>query len=179
MSVRLVILGHLRMGDLHGYELKQRIEQRMGDWTSIAVGSIYHALNKLEQEGHIEKIGTERQGNRPSRSVFRITASGDAEFLHLLRELWRTPERVYQPLDIGLYFSQELPREEIVGYLHGRLAAMERTVQYLDAHREEFRGRPHVPAVYHAIFDHSRAHILAEREWLADVLQKFSDGTYP
>jgi len=179
MSVRLVILGHLRIGDLHGYEIKQRIEQRMGDWTSIAVGSIYHALKQLEQEGKIEKTGTERRGNRPSRSIYRITEAGDAEFLALLRELWRTPERTYLPLDIGLYFSQALPADEIIGYLEGRLAGMDQTVAFLDAHRDEHLDDPHVPAVAHAIFDHSRAHMLAEREWIADVLQKFRDGTYP
>ena len=67
MSTRLVILASLRDQPLHGYEIKQIIEEHMGDWTNIAFGSIYFALGKLAEEGMIEKIATEKEGNRPSR----------------------------------------------------------------------------------------------------------------
>ena len=86
MSVRLVLLGLLRDQPMHGYEIKQTIEDRMGDWTSIAFGSIYHALAKLTDEGMIEKAGVEQEGNRPSRTIYQITESGQAEFTRLLRE---------------------------------------------------------------------------------------------
>ena len=69
MSVRLVILGMLQWGEMHGYELKQHIERKMGDWTSIAFGSIYFALRKLSDEGLVERTEEERHGNRPSRST--------------------------------------------------------------------------------------------------------------
>lgn len=76
MSTRLVILGLLRDQHLHGYEIKQIIEEHMGDWTSIAFGSIYFALGKLSEEGLIEKVATEKEGNRPSRSIYQITEGG-------------------------------------------------------------------------------------------------------
>jgi len=53
MSVRLVILGLLCDRPLYGYEIKQIIEEHMGDWTSIAFGSIYFALDKLAEEGFV------------------------------------------------------------------------------------------------------------------------------
>ena len=49
MSVRLVLLGLLHERPLYGYEIKQIIEEHMGDWTSIAFGSIYFALDKLAE----------------------------------------------------------------------------------------------------------------------------------
>jgi Fe2+ or Zn2+ uptake regulation protein len=58
MSVKLVILGLLRERPLYGYEIKQIIEEHMGDWTSIAFGSIYFALDKLAKEGFVEKVAT-------------------------------------------------------------------------------------------------------------------------
>ena len=69
MSTRLVLLGLLRDRKLYGYELKHIIEDHMGDWTSIAFGSIYFALNKLSEEGLIEKVAVEKPGKRPSRCV--------------------------------------------------------------------------------------------------------------
>ena len=69
MSVRLVILGLLRENPLYGYEIKQIIEEHMSDWTSIAFGSIYFALDKLAAENFVEKVSVEKEGRRPSRSV--------------------------------------------------------------------------------------------------------------
>jgi DNA-binding PadR family transcriptional regulator len=49
MSTRLVILGLLRERSLHGYEIKHIIQDHMGDWTSIAFGSIYFALKNRRE----------------------------------------------------------------------------------------------------------------------------------
>ena len=117
MSTRLVILGLLREQPLHGYEIKHIIEEHMGDWTSIAFGSIYFALGKLSEEGLIKMVATEKTGNRPSRSIYQITEAGRAEFLRLLREVWNEPERQYFAIDVGLAFMNALPAEEIKGYL--------------------------------------------------------------
>jgi DNA-binding PadR family transcriptional regulator len=111
MSTRLVILGLLRVQPLHGYEIKHIIEEHMGDWISIAFGSIYFALGKLSEEGLIEMVATEKAGNRPSRSVYQITEAGRAEFLGILREVWREPERQYFSIDVGLVFMNALPAE--------------------------------------------------------------------
>jgi len=110
MSTRLVILGLLKDQSLHGYEIKQIIEEHMGDWTSIAFGSIYFALGKMSEEGLIKKVATEKEGNRPSRSIYQITATGRKEFLRLLREVWSEFERQYFGIDIGLAFMSALPR---------------------------------------------------------------------
>ena len=104
MSTRVVILGLLPRKPLHGYEIKQIIESHMGDWTSIAFGSIYFALDKLSDEGLVERASVEQHGNRPSRSIFRITGKGREEFLRLLRKTWNEVERSYFDLDIGLFF---------------------------------------------------------------------------
>ena len=102
MSTPLVILGLLRERPLYGYEIKHIIEDRMGDWTNIAFGSIYYALDKMAEEHLIEKVGTEQEGGRPSRTVYGITAAGREEFLRLLCEVWREVERHTFTFDIGL-----------------------------------------------------------------------------
>ncbi|PKO14362.1 MAG: hypothetical protein CVU39_15105 [Chloroflexi bacterium HGW-Chloroflexi-10] len=61
MIVRLVILGLLRDRPLYGYEIKQVIEEHMSDWTSIAFGPIYFALDKLVEKGFVKKISPDMQ----------------------------------------------------------------------------------------------------------------------
>ena len=87
MSTRLVILGFLRGQPLYGYEIKQMIEHVMGDWTNIAFGSIYYALGKLAEDRFVEKVGTEQEGGRPSRTVYQITDAGREG---VIRSWWAT-----------------------------------------------------------------------------------------
>jgi DNA-binding PadR family transcriptional regulator len=170
MTTRLVILGILRQQPLHGYEIKQIIEEHMGDWTSIAFGSIYFALAKLSEEGLIEKIGEERKGNRPSRSIYQITDTGRDEFTRLLREVWAEVERTYYSIDVGLFFLDALPRDEVRAYLEQRVKGLEQTMQYLDRHQGDQMSNPEVPKVAEAIFAHTRAHSAAELEWTRTLL---------
>jgi len=176
MSTRLVILGLLRDQPLHGYEIKQIIEEHMGDWTSIAFGSIYFALGKLSDEGLIEKIATEKEGNRPSRSVYQITEAGRSEFLRLLRKVWSEPEQQYFAIDIGLAFMNALPVDEIKGYLRQQVAQLEVVLQHLDSHQQEQMSQTDIPRSAEMIFEHSRAHVAAELSWTRSVLAKIEDG---
>ena len=121
MSTKLVILGLLQDKPLHGYELKHIIEEHMGDWTNIAFGSIYFALNKLDEEGFIERISQEKIGNRPSRSIYKISSKGKTEFFSLLRETWQKYERQFFSLDIALSFSKYLSKNEIKGFIQERI----------------------------------------------------------
>jgi DNA-binding PadR family transcriptional regulator len=179
MSTRLVILGFLRRRPLYGYEIKHIIELVMGDWTNIAFGSIYFALRKLAEEGFIEKVGTEQEGSRPSRTVYQITDTGREEFLRLLREVWREVEPQYFTFDIGLSFIEALPIKEVEGHLRKRVKHLEHIVQYLDAHEAEQLADEHVPhCLTAAVFDHHRVHINAELAWTRDLLEKVEQGIY-
>ena len=93
MSVKLAILGMLKKGPVHGYELKSSIEKEMGDWTSIAFGSIYFALKKLTENNFVEQLDKMQFGNRPSRIIYKITDKGEKEFIRLLRELMGKKKR--------------------------------------------------------------------------------------
>jgi DNA-binding PadR family transcriptional regulator len=179
VSTRLVILGLLKRQNLHGYELKHIIEKHMGDWTKIAFGSIYFALGKLQKEGFVEPVETVSEGNRPSRTVYRITDSGEEEFLRLLRAVWSDPEQQYYSIDIGVGFMQALPAEEIRSLLVERVAVLASTVEYIRRHKEEQMTQPNVPRSARAIFDHGLAHTEAELEWTRSLLRDVEAGQLP
>jgi len=174
MSTRLVVLGLLRERPLHGYEIKHIIEDHMGDWTSIAFGSIYFALRKLTDEGLIEVVTTEQSGHRPSRTVYRATEAGRTEFLRLLRKLWGQTERQYFATDLGLFFLDALSLDEALRYLDGRISELEEACEYLERHQAENMGNPHVPARARFIFDHSRVHLDAELAWTRSLRQELA-----
>lgn len=173
MSVRLVLLGLLHEKPLYGYEIKQIIEEHMGDWTSIAFGSIYFALDKLAGEGLVEKVATEQPGNRPSRSVYQITSRGDEEFLRLLRQSWQSLERQYFDVDICLFFLDRLSIKEVKGYLQARVAKLEGIMRHLKSHEAEQMAIPEIPPQARAIFRHSTIHFQSELEWTRELLSSF------
>ena len=119
---RLLILGVLRFKQpAHGYEIRRELESWGADrWANIAYGSIYHALSKMSQEGLLEPIDTERVNNRPARTSYAVTESGEAEFQRLLREFWWEYKPVIDPLQVALTFMNALPRDELLSALRYR-----------------------------------------------------------
>ena len=176
MTVRLVILGLLRERPLYGYEIKQIIEEHMSDWTSIAFGSIYFALDKLAEEKLVEKVEVEQKGKRPSRSVYQISEAGREEFIRLLRENWQQFERQYFSLDICLFFLDSLPIGEIRKYLQIRQSALQSALDQIQSHRTEQLALPEIPPLAAAIFDHTLVHTKAELDWVTALLQNLEGG---
>ena len=176
MSTKLVLLGLLKEKSFYGYELKHIIEKHMGDWTNIAFGSIYFALNKLNEDGFVEKISEEKVGNRPSRSIYKITDKGKDEFISLLRETWQKIDREYYSLDIAIAFSKVLSKDEIKKYLKDRIMKYEEKLKYLDKHKTEQLYRKEVPRSAKAVFLHSEYHMKAELTWLKEVLNDIDNG---
>jgi DNA-binding PadR family transcriptional regulator len=179
VSTQLVILGLLRERPLYGYEIKHIIEERMGDWTNIAFGSIYYALDRLADDQLIEEVVTEQEGGRPSRTIYRVTEAGREAFLRLLREVWSEVERHYFAFDVGLTFMRALPIGDVKDYLRKRVAQLEAILRHLHVHQQEQMAHVELPRLAAAVFDHSRAHFQAELGWTQDLLEKVEQRIYP
>jgi len=54
--LELAVLGVLRDGPRHGYELKQRCSEILGPLWGVSFGSLYPALKRLERNGAIEVV---------------------------------------------------------------------------------------------------------------------------
>jgi PadR family transcriptional regulator, regulatory protein PadR len=75
-TLALMVLKTLdTMGPLHGFGIARRIEQTSGDRLSVNYGTIYPALLKLEQEGHIAGDWGVSETNRKAR-FYRLTRAG-------------------------------------------------------------------------------------------------------
>ena len=127
-TTNLIVLGFLRMRPMHGYEIQQLIQQsRMDDWANLLSGSIYYALNKLEQDGLIRAEAEVRTGNR-LRKIYAITEEGEAQFREMVREsLLTSPHSMKSDLALGLAWIDAIPRDEAIRLLERNLEQAERT----------------------------------------------------
>jgi len=75
-TLALMVLKTLEtMGALHGYGIARRIEQTSGGRLSLNYGTVYPALLKLEQEGHIISEWGLSENNRKAK-YYRLTRAG-------------------------------------------------------------------------------------------------------
>ncbi|HKA88107.1 MAG TPA: PadR family transcriptional regulator [Haliangiales bacterium] len=75
-TLALMVLKTLEtMGPMHGYGIARRIEQTSGNRLIVNYGTLYPALLKLEQEGHIASAWGESE-NRRRAKFYRLTRAG-------------------------------------------------------------------------------------------------------
>jgi transcriptional regulator len=75
-TLDLLILRTLRQGPQHGYGIGQRIEQVSGVFR-VRIGSLYPALQRLEQAGLVAASWQSSENNRRAR-YYRLTRRGEA-----------------------------------------------------------------------------------------------------
>ena len=56
LLLELAVLGLLKEQQLHGYELKKRLTEALGPFSSVSFGSLYPALNRLETAGAVRAV---------------------------------------------------------------------------------------------------------------------------
>lgn len=103
----LAVLGLLKEGDLHGYELNKRLKSLVGGYAN-SYGALYPALARLERRGWVSSSAvapgiavdeqaadgparrnrrrTTRSKSVRTRKVYQITEAGENHLLELLQE---------------------------------------------------------------------------------------------
>ena len=89
-TLALMILTTLdTMGPQHGLGIARRIEQRSGDRLTLNYGTLYPALLKLEQEGHITSVWGVSDNNRKAK-FYALTRAGRKRLARASEEWQRT-----------------------------------------------------------------------------------------
>ncbi|HET7461586.1 MAG TPA: PadR family transcriptional regulator [Longimicrobium sp.] len=76
-TLDLLVLKTLTLEPMHGWGISQRIQQVSEGTFEVNQGSLYPALQRLEQRGWIESEWRASENNRRAR-YYRITAAGRA-----------------------------------------------------------------------------------------------------
>ena len=85
-TLDMLVLQTLRLGDAHGYTIARLIEQRSDAFLQVEQGSLYPALNRLEDRAWIDSYWATSENNRRAR-YYCLTPKGRRQ-LQLERERW-------------------------------------------------------------------------------------------
>jgi DNA-binding PadR family transcriptional regulator len=193
MVLDLAILGVLKDSDLHGYELKKRLTELLGPFSTVSFGSLYPALARLEAAGAVKgveandvappaapmtgSLGAElatfrslRGSVRPrggrngrARKVYGITNRGHELFAELL-----AGDDVSTDDDrvfaLRLAFARYLPPDARLGMLERRRAAL---VERLATDRSRMRaGRGRFDDYMRSLVEHGTEATERDISWL-------------
>ena len=190
--LELAILGVLKEQELHGYELKKRLTDALGAFSSVSFGSLYPALARLEAAGAVRAVTpaapeppapavpmtgsiageaaafrARRAATRPARSsrtrkVYAITERGEALFEELL-VTDSTSADDDRAFNLKLAFCRYLPPDRRLGLFEQRRALL---VERLAKARTTHRARKGMDLYTQSLVDHGTEATERDISWL-------------
>lgn len=172
----LAVLSVLVHRPMHPYEMAGALRGWSKDRDMpVKWGSLYSVVQRMAERGLIEAAGTSREGNRPERTVYRITEAGREEMVDWTRELLSVAEREPSRFRSGLSVMSALPPDEAADLLRHRAEALEAEAA---AMRESLEGAD-VPRLFLVEDEYDLATAEAEAAWVRSLLAELDDGTFP
>lgn len=119
---------------MHPYEIQRLLRERHKDELLVLKrGSLYHSINRLTHEELIEPASTEREGRRPERTTYRITARGSEALVESVRQMVAIPRREPNEFFAGISFLVYLTPDDAVARLEQRVGYLATQVEELAA----------------------------------------------
>lgn len=176
-AVAVLLLALLQEGPRHPYQLYQALVAR-GDDRLVRVnpGAVYHGVEKLEREGYVRAVGTDREGRRPERTTYEITDAGSSAFERRLRSLLGDEHHVYPLFPVGLAEAADLPLDDVVHELRRRRNRLDDACTLLRARYEGARENG-IPRRYMLDVEHEIALQTAEVAWLDATITDLVAGS--
>lgn len=146
----MAVLELLHERHMHPYEMTRIMRERRVDYrVKLRPGSLYHTVERLEAQGIIEIVDTQRQGRRPERTVYGLTEQGRDMFVEQVRAMLGTPAQEFPQYPVALSGANELDRADAIGQLRMRLISLRAQI-----------------AADQVVVDHVRARNLPEMYWI-------------
>ncbi|MGW3135469.1 PadR family transcriptional regulator [Streptomyces sp. NPDC001139] len=174
----LAVMVTLWQKPMHPYEIAQTLRRQGKDTsTKINYGSLYTVVQNLEKHGFVEVTDVERQGNRPERTVYGLTAAGREEATEWLSDLLAVPAKEYPVFESALSFLAAVHPDEVVRLLQERLKTLE--VEAASSRGALEKLYESVPRLFLVEVEYRLHMVEAEAEWVRGFVEEIGDGKLP
>jgi DNA-binding PadR family transcriptional regulator len=122
----LAVLACLFERPMHPYEMATTMRERRKDESiRLNYGALYTVVEALKRHKLVEPHETARAGNRPERTIYRLTDAGRLELIDWLSDLICNPAKEYTQFEAGLSLLPVLPPGDAARLLEERCARLE------------------------------------------------------
>lgn len=163
---------------MHPYEMYQLLLERHEDrFVKVRPGSLYYTVERLRNDGLVEVTGTDRDGNRPERTIYAITPPGRAAVTVRVRELISQPVREYPHFPLALNEAHKIPADQAVADLRQYVAALDEDIAVHDSLLRAARAQGKEPT-YLIGADYLIATAIAQRDWLTNLITRIENEDF-
>jgi len=174
----LAVLATLWQKPMHPYEIAQTLRRQGKDSsTKINYGSLYTVVQSLEKHGFVEVTDVQRQGNRPERTVYGITAAGRQETTEWMSDLVAYPAKEYPIFETALSLLGVLHPDDVVTLLEERLEAL--LVKAAADRGALEKLSETLPRLFLVENEYQLHMVEAEAEWVRGFLDELKAGALP
>ncbi len=168
--MRHVLLGLLDKEPAHGYELKQLLDERLGQLSPpVNIGQIYTTLRRLERDGLVRSAEVS-QHDRPDKRVFELTDQGRDDLEQWLAET-TVDVRVREPFFLKLLVAMNGSGRDPLTLVDGHRRALLRRLREVQT-LEDLNGKP----VERMVVEGAVLHLQADLRWL-EVCEQLLTGS--
>jgi DNA-binding PadR family transcriptional regulator len=161
---------------MHPYEMYQLLMARHEDrLVKVRPGTLYHAVGRLEQQGLVEATGTDREGNRPERTTYRISAAGREALTRRLHDMLATPVNEYPAFPLAVSEAYNLPAGVVTELLEQRLSDLGGQLKFLTEAQERVRAKG-VDRKYWIDMEYQQTMLSAEIGWIRSLQDQLATG---
>ena len=175
----LAVLALLFERPMHPYEMGVTLRHRhKEDSIKLRYGSLYTVIDLLLRRGLIAARETERDGKRPERTVYEITAAGRDELQAWMTDLIAEPAKEYLQFEAALCLLPVLPPDQALVLLRQRLARLHAKIGEIEA----LHSAPQLanfPPLFLIESEYRLALLKAEQHFVADVVKRIESGWGP
>jgi DNA-binding PadR family transcriptional regulator len=172
----IAALGLLNERPMHPYEMYQLLITRAEDrLVKVRPGSLYHAVDRLTRDGFVESVGTDREGNRPERTTYRITEQGLLALSERVSEMIATPINEFAEFPLAISEAHNLSREVLVELLGRRRQHLVADLDVLRNGAADVAAKS-IPKKFWIDVTLQSAIASAELAWIDDVVTQLNSG---
>lgn len=175
-AIAVLVLALLGERPMHPYQLFSELVRRKDDrHVRVNPGSVYRAVERLEQDGLVHAIGTDREGNRPERTTYEILPAGRAALVARATALIGEDHPTPALFSVGLSQAHVVDDDAAIRQLVRRRDREAARLADLRAGYEDVRARG-LPRRYLLDAERDLAHLDLEVAWLHRTIEELRSG---
>jgi DNA-binding PadR family transcriptional regulator len=169
------VLALLREAPMHPYQMQSLLRLRHKDEIlALKRGSLYHAIGRLVRDALIVAKSTQREGRRPERTTYAITAAGRKEFTRVLRQIVAIPRRESSEFMAAMSFLVHLTPAEALPRLEERVRHLADEITHRNAGLSATSA--HVLRINLVESEYLIAMLKAELAWVRGLIADIHSG---
>lgn len=121
----LAVLTLLYERPMHPYEMSTTLRERHKEESiRLNYGSLYAIVAGLQKQELVEVQEVVREGNRPERTIYKITEAGKAKMMSWLSEMISVPVKEFPQFEAALSLAGALAPDDAIRLLETRLHSL-------------------------------------------------------